>query len=69
MNDPKAFIQKYAPPVIIDEIQYAPDLFSYIKIWVDEHQMNYTLHNQKSARPDGAFWLTGSQKFSLMKGG
>jgi len=68
LNDPPAFLQKYAPPVIIDEVQYAPVLFSYIKIWVDEHRFEYKSGGRKSLNPAGAFWLTGSQKFTLMKG-
>jgi predicted AAA+ superfamily ATPase len=67
-NDPQAFLQKFEPPVIIDEIQYAPNLFTYIKIWVDEHRREFKLHDKKSANPAGAFWLTGSQKFTLMQG-
>ena len=55
-NDPKMFLQLYAPPVLIDEVQYAPELFTYIKIYIDEH------HNP------GDFWLTGSQIFRLLKG-
>lgn len=55
-NDPNLFMQTYKPPLIIDEIQYAPELFSYIKIHVDETQHA------------GDFWLTGSQRFHLMKG-
>lgn len=55
-NDPGLFIQTYKPPLIIDEVQYAPQLFSYIKITVDREKKN------------GMFWLTGSQKFHLMKG-
>ena len=55
-NDPALFIQTYRPPLIIDEIQYAPELFSYIKIAVDREKKN------------GMYWLTGSQKFHLMKG-
>lgn len=55
VNDPALFIQRYAPPVIIDEIQYAPELLPYIKIYVDEHKNK------------GDFWLTGSQMFHLMK--
>ena len=50
------FLQIYAPPVLIDEVQYAPELFTYIKIYIDEH------HNP------GDFWLTGSQIFRLFKG-
>lgn len=55
-TDPKMFLQLYAPPILIDEVQYAPELFTYIKIYIDEH------HNQ------GDFWLTGSQVFHLLKG-
>ena len=68
LNDPQAFLQKYSPPVIIDEVQYAPSLFTYIKIWVDAHRYEYKTGGKKSDNPAGAFWLTGSQKFTLMKG-
>ena len=56
LNDPVLFLQTHTPPVLIDEVQYAPGLFPYIKMHVDRHK-----------RP-GDFWLTGSQKFHLMKG-
>jgi predicted AAA+ superfamily ATPase len=55
-NDPKTFIEAYSPPVFIDEVQYAPDLFSYIKLEVDNRNQN------------GDYWLSGSQKIDLMKG-
>ena len=55
-TDPELFLQLHKPPVLIDEVQYAPELFTYIKIIVD-----------KSGRA-GDFWLTGSQAFSLMEG-
>ena len=55
-SDPELFLQLHKPPVLIDEVQYAPELFTYIKIHVDkEHEA-------------GAFWLTGSQVFKLMRG-
>lgn len=54
--DPALFFQLHKPPILIDEIQYAPELFTYIKIIID-----------KSQRP-GDFWLTGSQIFKLMSG-
>jgi predicted AAA+ superfamily ATPase len=66
LNDPQGFIQKYSPPVIIDEIQYAPILFTYIKIWVDKQRLAH-LKNVKAA-PVGSFWLTGSQKYAMIKG-
>ena len=55
-NDPALFLQLHKPPVLIDEVQYAPELFTYVKIHIDEH------HNP------GDFWMTGSQVFRLMKG-
>lgn len=55
-NDPTLFLQLHQPPVLIDEVQYAPELFTYIKIHIDEH------HNP------GDFWMIGSQIFRLMRG-
>lgn len=55
-TDPDMFLQIHKPPVLIDEVQYAPELFTYIKIIVDKN------HNP------GDFWLTGSQVFKLMQG-
>ena len=54
-NDPALFIQRYAPPIIIDEIQYAPEILPYIKMSVD------------ASKNKGDFWLTGSQVFHTMK--
>lgn len=54
-NDPALFMQRYTPPVLIDEIQYATELLPYIKMDVD-----------RSGRC-GDFWLIGSQVFRLMK--
>ena len=55
-NDPALFLQLHQPPVLIDEVQYAPELFTYIKIHIDK------FHNP------GDFWMTGSQIFRLMRG-
>ena len=54
-RDPELFLQRYSPPVMIDEIQYAPELLPYIKAIVDQRQIY------------GDFWLTGSQMFLMMK--
>lgn len=54
-TDPVLFFQTYKPPIIIDEIQYAPELFSQIKLLCDESEET------------GQFWLTGSQQFAMMK--
>ncbi len=55
-SDPAMFLQLHKPPVLIDEVQYAPELFTYIKIHIDRY------HNP------GDFWMTGSQIFRLMRG-
>ncbi len=55
-TDPELFLQLHKPPVLIDEVQYAPELFTYIKMYVDKN------------RTPGDFWLTGSQVFKMMKG-
>jgi predicted AAA+ superfamily ATPase len=54
-TDPALFLQMHDLPVFIDEVQYAPELFSYIKIAIDN-----------GAAP-GSFWLTGSQAFRMME--
>lgn len=54
--DPESFLRRYPPPILIDEVQYAPRIFRHLKILIDNdrHKM-------------GQFILTGSQKFTLMK--
>lgn len=54
-SDPVLFFQTYKPPIIIDEIQKAPELFEQIKIICDESEER------------GLFWLTGSQQYNMMK--
>lgn len=55
VGDAGLFLQRFPPPVLIDEIQYAPDLLPQIKLRIDDD------------RQPGAFWLTGSQRFQLMR--
>lgn len=55
-TDPELFLQIHKPPVLIDEVQYAPELFTYIKVLTDR------------SHDPGAFWLTGSQIFKMMRG-
>lgn len=55
-DDPALLLERFPPPMLLDEVQYAPGLFPYIKMAVDEAQ-----------RP-GDFWLTGSQHFHMMQG-
>jgi len=55
-RDPALFFQRFRPPLLIDEVQYAPELLPYIKMESDE-----------LGKPN-LFWLTGSQQFHLMKG-
>ena len=56
-RNPDLFLREHPPPVLVDEVQYAPGLFRHLKaaIDADRHEM-------------GRFILTGSQHFTLMKG-
>jgi predicted AAA+ superfamily ATPase len=54
-EDPAHFFERFPPPVLIDEVQKAPNLFPYIKAIADK------------SKKKGQFWLTGSQQFHLMK--
>jgi len=55
LEDPRGFLKQFDTPVILDEVQRAPELFSYLQVLVDEHD-----------RP-GRFILTGSQNFLLLQ--
>ena len=54
-ENPKIFLDSYPTPLFIDEVQYAPQLFPYIKMRVDKDKTR------------GQYWLSGSQLFDLMK--
>ncbi len=56
-HDPRLFLERFPPPLIVDEIQYAPGLLPYLKIDIDEHRARR-----------GSYILTGSQLFPLMQG-
>jgi len=56
-QDGSAFLARHSTPLIIDEVQYAPRIFRYLKSAIDEQRDR-----------NGQYLLTGSQKFSLMQG-
>ena len=56
-KEPHNFLRRHPSPMIVDEVQYAPGLFRHLKVTVDA-----------SRTRNGQFLLTGSQKFTLMKG-
>jgi len=55
-EEPALFLQRFRPPLVIDEFQYAPELLPHIKMAADR------------VRKPGLFWLTGSQQFQVMRG-
>jgi len=55
-EDPRGFIEMHEPPVIFDEVQYAPDLLPYIKEKIDADRARY-----------GQYLITGSQNLLLME--
>lgn len=54
-TDPALFLQTYKPPILIDEIQHAPQLFEHIKLMCD------------NSEETGQFWLIGSQRYNTIK--
>ena len=64
LSDPKYFLEQYSYPLLIDEIQYAPNLLPYIKMIVDEERFKSLKNDTKTK---SLFWLTGSQQFKVMK--
>ena len=56
-KEPQAFLRRFPGPVILDEVQYAPGLFRHLKSVIDADRAR-----------NGRYLLTGSQKFTLMKG-
>lgn len=56
-KEPDAFLRRHPPPAIIDEVQYAPGLFRHLKVAVDANRARR-----------GQYLLTGSQRFTLMRG-
>lgn len=65
IENPEMFLARYKAPLIIDEFQYAPDLFVYIKIIVDKRRQEH-LKDEK-VQATGLYYLTGSQVFHTMK--
>ena len=59
-NDPALFFETYGYPLLIDEFQRVPSLLLEMKRIVDQKALN----DEDNA---GMFWLTGSQKFRMMK--
>ena len=54
-TDPKGFLDTYSAPVLIDEVQYAPEIFPYIKTLVDATDKR------------GCIWMSGSQQYNMLQ--
>ncbi len=65
IEDPEMFLERYKPPLIIDEFQYAPNLLSYIKIIIDKKRQEHL--DTPTTKATGLYYLTGSQVFHTMK--
>jgi uncharacterized protein len=55
-SDPELFLDNHPPPLVLDEVQYAPELLGALKRRVDAH------------RVPGQYLLTGSQQWNVLKG-
>ena len=56
LSDPRLLLERFPPPVVLDEIQYAPELLHYVKLDIDRHRTG-----------NGRYIITGSQVFPLMQ--
>lgn len=56
-EDPALFLRRFPPPLVLDEVQYAPELFPHLKILVDARRSE-----------PGLVWMSGSQPYPLMRG-
>ena len=56
VSDPRLFLESLGKKSILDEIQYVPEILPYLKMWIDDHRGR-----------KGAFLLTGSQQFTMIK--
>jgi predicted AAA+ superfamily ATPase len=54
-TNPKIFLARLKTPLFINEVSYAPEIFSYLKLYVDK------------TKEKGAFYLSGSQHYNMMK--
>lgn len=64
INNPRLFIETYGWPLVIDEIQKAPELFDYIKISIDEQNLKWVKNDQKR---ELMYIITGSSQFELQQ--
>ncbi len=59
-KDPELFFETYKPPLIIDEFQMVPSILTTLKKIIDNKKL-------KGEKNNGLYWITGSQKFKMMK--
>ncbi len=65
LTNPKKFLEIHKWPLIIDEVQKASNLLSYIKIIIDEQRIEWMKNNQNRQL---MYVLTGSNQFELQNG-
>jgi hypothetical protein len=63
-EDPELFFMNHSQKLILDEIQYAPELFPYLKMKIDEMRMEGLKNNQPE---QCLFLMSGSQAYHLMQ--
>lgn len=66
-HDPAFFLQQFQPPLILDEIQYVPNLFPEIKKTIDQLKRISTFQPTLATKPTVLFRLTGSNQILMDK--
>lgn len=66
-HDPALFLQQFEPPLLLDEIQYVPNLFPELKKWVDQIKRDNVFQVSSSSNMNPVFRLTGSNQILMDK--
>lgn len=66
-QDPALFLEQFTPPLLLDEAQYAPNLFPELKRIVDNIKKDALFHSKRPTKPKALFRLTGSNQILMDK--
>jgi uncharacterized protein len=66
-QDPALFLQQFEPPLLLDEVQYVPNLFPELKKKIDQIKRSHVFQAGSAAKPEPLFRLTGSNQLLMDK--
>lgn len=66
-QDPALFLQQFDPPLLLDEVQYVPNLFPELKKRIDEIKRQRVFDTKQKKAPKVLYRLTGSNQILMDK--